>query len=983
MIDSKQRMPPLILAVDDTPEDLAIVSGILRPLAAEIRTATSGRQAIEAARREPRPDLILLDILMPDLGGHEVLAALRADPATRDIPVIFVTGRHDDAEEVRALREGAADFITKPIHATILLARVGAQLELAHARRLADRQKEWLEQEVVRRVAENMKLEARLQLAFDAAGLGVWEYSHATGQSQWSPSLCTLLGYEAGPASIAEYAALIHPEDRPLVENIVASALRDGAAIHVPEYRMRHRDGSWLWVEMRGRAVLRDGEQKPLLTVGTLSDISVRKSAEMERVLSAAVLSGIENGISVTDASGGILMVNDAFCRITGYVANELVGQRLSRLHSGTHGATFYKAMWKRIAETGSWQGEITNRRKDGALVTEWLTVSTVRDASGKTTNYVGIYSDLAGRKAAETRIQHLSSHDPLTELPNRNLVADRLAQALLMAQRFHRSAAFIVLDIDHFHTVNEMLGPAVGDLVLIEVSRRLSLQMREGDTLGRKSGDEFAFVMASMGNERDLLMLTVRIQEAMATPFEVGGQSVSLTASIGCSIYPRDGDSAEALARGADIALARARQAGRSSTRFYSPQMEAEAHRHAALEMALRGALERGELSLAYQPQVSLESGNLIGMEALLRWHSPQFGEVAPSEFIPIAEETGLILPIGEWTLRSACNQTRHWHDLGQGALRIAVNLSPRQFHNSGLVDLVRQVLADAGLPPSALELEITEGAVISDLDDAIAICRQLKGLGVRLSLDDFGTGYSSLAYISRFPFDKLKIDQSFIRDIVENPVNAAIATAAIVMARSLNLTVIAEGVETEAQARFLRSRHCDAMQGFLYSRPLDADRFTALVADDRPLDLAQAGDEAPPTLLLVDDEPHVLASLSRLLRREGYQILTAGKPREAFDLLARHPVQVVVSDQRMPEMSGTEFFARVRQLYPQTIRLILTGYTDLDSVTDAINRGAIYKFLTKPWDDDQVREQIREAFRLVRDRARENAEIANGGEA
>ncbi|MFC5300925.1 EAL domain-containing protein [Azospira restricta] len=974
MIDGDGRAPPRILVVDDTAADLVLIAGMLRPLGGETSTAATGAEALAAARGAPRPDLILLDIMMPELDGYAVLAELRQDPATRDIPVIFVTARHDVDEEARGLRAGAADFIAKPIHAATLLARVRGQLDLARARRLLTGQREWLEQEVARRLAENMKLEARLQLALDASGLGVWEYAHDSGRSQWSPALCAMLGYRAGPASLDDYLDLIHPEDRPQVEAVLAPALRAGQPIHVPEYRMRRGDGSWLWTETRGHVVARDDDGRPRLTMGTIADISVHKAAETERMLSAAVLAGIDNGISITDAGGTILLVNQAFCRATGYDVGELVGQRMQLLHSGRHDAGFYRTMWQQIADTGNWQGEITNRRKDGELVTEWLSVSTVRDASGRTTNYIGIYSDLAGRRAADLRIQYLSSHDPLTELPNRNLLIDRLAQAVLTAQRFRRTVAFIALDIDHFHAVNETLGAHAGDRILVELARRLTLQMRDGDTLGRKSGDEFAFVMAHIAHERDLLPLVARIQEAIAAPFELAGQRVTLSAAIGCSLYPRDGSNAEALARGADIALARARQAGRGTARFFSPQMEAEAKRQAALESGLRTAIARNELSVAYQPQVSLDSGNLLGMEALLRWHSPEFGEVAPAEFIPVAEEAGLIAAIGEWVLRTACSQTRRWLDLGQTALRVSVNLSPRQFHHADLVALVRQALADSGLPPAALELEITEGAVIDDIDNAVAVCRALKELGIKLSLDDFGTGYSSLSYISRFPFDKLKIDQSFIRDIVENPVNAAIATAAIVMARSLNLTVIAEGVETEAQARFLRARHCDAMQGYLYSRPLDADRFGRLLAGDRRLALA-ADEEAMPTLLLVDDEPQVLISLSRLLRREGYQILTAGNPQQAFDLLARHRVDVVVSDQRMPEMSGTEFFARVRQLYPQTVRLILTGYSDLDTVTDAVNRGAIYKFLGKPWDDDQVREQIRAAFRLVRERAQAEA--------
>jgi EAL domain-containing protein (putative c-di-GMP-specific phosphodiesterase class I)/CheY-like chemotaxis protein len=376
---------------------------------------------------------------------------------------------------------------------------------------------------------------------------------------------------------------------------------------------------------------------------------------------------------------------------------------------------------------------------------------------------------------------------------------------------------------------------------------------------------------------------------------------------------------------------------------------------------------LQRQELSLHYQPQINLESGNLIGMEALLRWKHPALGSISPAEFIPIAEETGLILPIGEWVLRSACVQTRHWIDLGFFNLRVAVNLSARQFRQVNLSGLVKTILDDTGLPPAALELEITESAFIDDVDEAIAQCRALKALGCKLSLDDFGTGYSSLAYVSRFPFDKIKIDQSFVRDIVENPVNAAIATATIVMARSLNLMVLAEGVETEAQANFLRSRRCDAIQGYLFSRPVPADEFERLLAGNTRLPLSSKPLENRPTLLIVDDEPYILTALERLFRRENFQVLKALSPAAAFEHLAKSPVQVVLSDQRMPNMSGTEFLARVHQMYPQTVRIVLTGFTDLDTVTDAINRGAITKFLTKPWDDDHLREQIREAFRLA----------------
>jgi diguanylate cyclase (GGDEF)-like protein/PAS domain S-box-containing protein len=960
---------PLVLAVDDVPENLTTIAEIIRTLDVDVRVASSGEAALRYARLEPRPDLVLLDIMMPDMDGHAVLAELRARPETRDMPVIFVTALDRPEDEETGLAEGAADYIAKPIAPTVLKARVQAQLELRRRRQLEAGQKAWLEQEVQRRVAENARLEARLQLALGAAGLGVWEHDHRSGRCQWSDELCRMLGLQEDPASFSACFERVHPEDRPRVEAGFVDALGRDGEVHVAEYRMRHEDGHWLWLEARGRAIQRDADGRPLATLGVMTDISRRKAAEAEHRLSAAVFAGISEGLCVTDTGGTILMVNDAFVQVTGYDVDEVLGKTPRLLKSGKHGPAFYQAMWDAVAHHGNWQGEITNRRKNGELVTEWLSISAVRDAEGQISHYVGIFSDLSERKAAAEQIQYLSTFDPLTDLPNRNLFADRLGQALLAARRFERSTAVILLDLDHFRLVNDTLGPPAGDAILVEVARRLSLHVREGDTVGRRSGNEFGFIMASLAEAHDAIALAQRMLDAMAVPFEVAGQPVAVTCTIGVAIAPRDGDTADALLRAADAALVKAKKAARNSFCFYSPEMDADAERRLGLEAGLREALARNEFTLAYQPQISLDTGSLVGAEALLRWQSPRFGAVSPGEFIPIAEETGMILPIGAWVLETACRQTRLWHDLGFSHLRMAVNLSARQFRQTNLRQLVSDTLAATGLPATALELEITESAFIDDVDGAVAQCRALKDLGVKLSLDDFGTGYSSLAYVSRFPFDKLKIDQSFVRDIIENPVNAAIATAAIVMARSLNLSVLAEGVETEAQASFLRGRRCDAIQGYLYSHPLPAAEFEQLLAGHKPLEIALPGSDGQQTLLLVDDEPHMLSSLSRLLRREGYRILTAASPAEAFEILAKHPVEVIVSDQRMPDMSGTEFFARVRQLYPDSIRIILTGYTDLDSVTSAINRGAIAKFLTKPWDDDQLREQIREAFRQAKE--------------
>lgn len=959
---------PLILVVDDLPENLRLLAEMLHREGADVRAANSGPVALRYAALAPQPDLILLDIMMPGMDGHAVLAALRNDPGTAHIPVIFVTAVDSEEDEGQGLSEGAADYVTKPIRYPVLIARVHAQLELCRANRQLAAQKDWLEQEVARRTHENALLEMHLGLAFKAAGFGVWEYRHDDGSIQWNKDLCDLLGYPQLPTTLAECLALVLPEDRLAFKQGAGHMFGSADEVSTHEFRIRHGDGNWRWIESHGRVIERNTRGDALRSVGIMFDIGPRKLAEAEQRLAAVVFTGINDGICITDSSRRILTINKAFTEVTGYLPEDVLGKNPRVLKSGMHSDSFYRVMWEKIDTYGNWQGEITNRRKDGSLVSEWLSISSVKDPVGQVSHYVGVFSDLSERIAAAQRIQHLSSHDTLTDLPNRGLFSDRLEQALHSARRFERSTAVILVDLDRFRLINDTLGPPAGDRVLIEFARRLTLQMREGDTVGRLAGDEFGFVMGSLKHEHDAIALAQRLQEAIAVPFEIGGEALVITATIGISIAPKNGDNGSTLLNSAEAALVRAKQAGRNTYRFYSPEMDADAARRLTLETALRDALKNQELSVHFQPQVSLQSGRMIGMEALLRWHNPKLGRVSPFEFIPIAEETGLIMSIGEWALREACRQTRAWLDLGLMPLRVAVNLSTRQFRQPNLIEIVKDALNESGLPAASLELEITESAFIDDLDEAVAICRRLKAIGVKLSLDDFGTGYSSLAYVSRFPFDKLKIDQGFVRDIVENPVNAAIATAAIVMARSLNLSVLAEGVETEAQASFLRNRHCDAMQGYLFSPALPGDEFVSLLTGNKQLAVKNISQAGAQTLLLVDDEVGVLNALSRLFRREGYTILATPSALEALKLLAQHTVQVVISDQRMPEMSGTEFLSRVRMLYPDTIRIVLTGYTDLESVTDAINRGAIYKFLTKPWDDDHLRELIRESFRLAK---------------
>ena len=671
-------------------------------------------------------------------------------------------------------------------------------------------------------------------------------------------------------------------------------------------------------------------------------------------------------GIIISDAQGIILAVNPFFCEITGYTPEDVIGQSPSLLKSDAHDALFYQAMWDSITETGEWHGEITNKRKNGALFTEWLSISAVKDAEGKVRNYIGQISDVAERRVMNERLQHLAQYDALTDLPNRSLLNDRLEQTLTNAVRYERSVALLTIDLARFRSINEQYGHGAGDKVLIEVAQRLAQLIRSGDTIARSGADDFTIILANLQHDKDAILLAQRILDRIAQPIGIGDRQLTVTANIGIGLFPKDGMSAEALFKASDIALDRSRQAGKGLFRFYTKEMDEDAERRLRLEADLRLAFENRELHIHYQPQVNLINGRICGYEALLRWTHPELGPVSPAQFIPLAEEIGLIDALGAWVINAACRQNQTWVAAGHPLLPMAVNVSARQFQHSDLVRIVSQALADSGLPGAGLELEITESAFLDDIVKVAFVLDQIKSLGVQLALDDFGTGYSSLSHLSSLPFDKIKIDQSFIRDIISNPVNAAIVNATIAMGRSLNMTVLAEGVENEAQLQFLRSRQCEAMQGWLFSKALPAGEVDAMMKSGNTLKVG-AGETARETLLILDDEQNILNSLRRLLRREDYEILTSTSAAEAFDLLARHRVQVIISDQRMPEMSGTEFLSRVKQLYPDTVRIVLSGYSDLQSVTDAINRGAIYRYLAKPWVDEDLRAQIREAFRVA----------------
>ena len=578
----------------------------------------------------------------------------------------------------------------------------------------------------------------------------------------------------------------------------------------------------------------------------------------------------------------------------------------------------------------------------------------------------IAVARDISERLQAQERLRHAASYDALTGLPNRTLFFENLRDTIELAQDKNWRVAVLCITLDRFKVINDTLGTRSGDELLRQFSTRLVRCVKVRDSVGRLGGDEFALILTMPREQQDAVNMANDVRESLRLPFDLHGQQAALTASIGIAMYPDDTVEPGALVKYADTAMVRAKEAGRDGYRFFTAGMNVQVLARLDLELALRSALEGGEFVLHYQPKMELNTGRIAGTEALLRWHRPGYGLVYPAEFVPVMEETGLVVRVGDWIIDEACRQIAAWNAAGVRDVRVAVNVSSRQFVEGDLEGVVRSALERHGVEPGLLELELTESALMSNAEHTTEVLERLKALGIRIAIDDFGTGYSSLAYLKRFPIDKLKIDIAFVRDIVNNPDDAAIALAIISMAHSLHMQVVAEGVETRAQMAYLRRHRCDQIQGFYFSRGLPADELAAMVLSNRAKpEETQAPDDKVQTLLIVDDDPNVLSALHRLFRRDGYRVLTASSPAEGFELLALYHVHVILCDQRMPVMSGTEFLSKVKEMYPETIRIILSGYTGVDSVLDSINRGAIYRFYTKPWDDLQLRDNIRLAFR------------------
>jgi diguanylate cyclase (GGDEF)-like protein/PAS domain S-box-containing protein len=676
----------------------------------------------------------------------------------------------------------------------------------------------------------------RLKEAQKIGHFGSWELDLVSGKLIWSDEIFSL--FEIDPnrfeASYESFLHGIHPEDRDKVNAAYSKSLED-----MKPYQITHRllmeDGRIKWVEERCSSSF-DSAGNPLRSIGTVQDVTEREElAEQARI--AAVAFETQEAMIVTDSQNRIIKVNSAFKQITGYQEEDVIGQNPRILSSGRHDSEFYRKMWAEIIEFGRWSGEVFDKRKDGTVYPKWLTITEVKH-HGVVTHYVAVFVDITDRKRAEEEIRNLAFFDALTQLPNRRLMLDRLHLSLGQSRRSGQYCALMFLDLDHFKLLNDTRGHDYGDMMLREVARRMNECVRETDSVARFGGDEFVVLLEGLSSVSDEAVLQAghvaeKIRDSLSKPYQLNDSLHLSSPSIGVVIFKGDAVNSDVLLKQADMAMYRAKDSGRNMVRFFEPAMQAALESRTLLEGALRGALENGELKLFYQLQTN-KAMELLGAEVLLRWNSPVLGMVSPAQFIPVAEQTKLILPIGYWVLEQACKQLKSWEsDPVLCKMHLAVNISPVQFHQKHFVEQVKAVLQNTGADPRRLELELTENLVLEDVDEATEKMRLLKQIGVRFSMDDFGTGYSSLQYIKRLPIDQLKIDQSFVRDILTDPGDAVMVQTISDLARNFGFDVIAEGVETQDQLPSLIERGCDMFQGYLFSRPINVDDFESLVSE------------------------------------------------------------------------------------------------------------------------------------------------------
>ncbi len=673
----------------------------------------------------------------------------------------------------------------------------------------------------------------RLMWALWGSGDSFWTWEIDSDQLTWA-SADSMLGFRDRVSWSGTHwrERVVHRDDRERVEAAINAHLAGIDQQYEVEYRLRDAAGQWNWVRSRGRVVARDDAGKPSLVAGTFRVIERERAQDAQRRISDEVIRCMLEGVSITDLDF-LFSANPAFLRLTGYTAEELTGQPASLLDSARHDRGFYDEVRIQLRAHGHWSGEMWQRRRSGDDFLAWLQIAEVLNPEGARSHFVAVMADITDRKRAEQRLRYLAHYDQLTSLPNRAFLRQRLRQRIDGGGS--RRFALMFMDLDRFKHVNDSLGHAAGDELLRQAAKRLAHVVGDPENVARFGGDEFTVIATGDTSNEGVERLAGEILDVFAGPLLVAGQELAISPSIGIAYYPDHGRNMDELLRHADAAMYDAKARGRNTYRVYSARLAEDATERTRMEAALRKALDRDEIRLVYQPKLSLRSGRITGVEGLLRWRSAELGHVPPSRFIPLAEETGLILPLGEWALRQALSQARAWADMGMPELRIAVNVSALQLTRGGYAELVKMVLDGHGLSPSWLEIELTESALMADPKRSGRTVAELRELGVRVAIDDFGTGYSSLSYLRGLAIDTVKIDKSFVDGIEHNVDDEVLTSTIVLMAHSLGLSVVAEGVETERQLTFLRGENCDEIQGYWLARALEADACRQFVAGYR----------------------------------------------------------------------------------------------------------------------------------------------------
>lgn len=675
------------------------------------------------------------------------------------------------------------------------------------------------------------KSEARLAGAQRIAKLGNWSWDIATGRLEWSEEIYRIFGVDSAETqpTYEMFQESVHPGDRQAVANAVEEALEGGKPYSI-EHRIILPDGSERHVHERGE-VQRDEFGNPSGMVGTVQDVTEIKSYERHIELSTSVFENIAEGVIVTDTEGTIQFVNRAFTQITGYTEEEALGQTPRILRSERQGKSFYETMWADLTSKGKWEGELWNRRKNGEAYLQWMNISALEDQDGVVRRYVSVFHDITEMRLAEQELERQVYQDALTGLPNRLLLRDRLSQAMAGAALQRGKTGILSIDLDNFKNINDRLGHVTGDLLLQQVAGRLKECVDEGDTVARMGGDEYMIVLSGLAGEDAAAAVARKVLYSLSRPFMLDGAESYITASIGMAFFPNDGHNIETLIKHADIAMYRAKEAGKNGYELFREDMHERVMARLQLENDMRWALEREEFVVYYQPKINAKGEVMAGAEALIRWVKEDGTLVSPMDFIPIAEETGMILQLGEWTIREVARQIKEWEKSGYGCIHVAVNLSPKQFEQSKLPDIINSAIKEAGIEKGCMNFEITESHLMGNIDRAISMLERLRATGGHVYLDDFGTGYSSFNYLSRLPVDALKIDKSFVDGVPGDAHKEQIVTTIISLSKSLGIRVIAEGVETKDQVVFLRAGGCDEMQGYYYSKPLPAGEFLKFV--------------------------------------------------------------------------------------------------------------------------------------------------------